>query len=129
MKVFVEAAVPEDAEEFCRWMASTPLNLFDPGIATYPGLRTLKATINGGAAVYCPVHPVLCVESLAHRPDITPRQNAYALSKIQEALEKLAGSYGIREILWMCADESLIRLAKSRGYEEITVKVLRKKLK
>lgn len=109
-------------------MLSTEKNLFDPAISKYPSLRTLAVEIDTKPAVYVPFHPVLMVESIAHKPNISPRENAYALSKIQATLDATAKAYGIAEIYWMCADKSLIDIAQRYGYEVVNVPVLRKKV-
>lgn len=128
MQTSVTLAAQEDAPELVDWITSTPNNMLDPGIANYPSLRTLKVSVGDKSSMYMPFHPVFCVESLAHRPDIKPRENAYALRKAQDVLEQMARSYGISEILWMCKDESLIQFAGRHGYEVLTCHVLRKKV-
>lgn len=129
MKAQVRLAVEKDAEKFVDFVLTTPKNLFDPGIAKYPSLRTLAVDINGEPSVFIPFHPVFMVESIAHKKDISPRENVYALSKFQNTLEELAKVYGIAEIYWLCADKSLIDIAQRYDYEVVQVPVLRKKLK
>jgi hypothetical protein len=128
LKVEVRLATEKDAEKFVEWEAVTTDNLWDPTIAGYPNLRTLAVDIDGEPAVYVPFHPVFVVESLGHKPGITPRENAYALRKVQNALEDLARQYGIAECWWMCADASLMEFVKRHGYEVVQTHVLRKKV-
>lgn len=129
MKVDVRLAEEKDAPLASEWLVSTPSNLLDPDIASYPSLRTLAVDIKGEPALYVPFHPVLVVESLGHKPGITPRENAYALRKVQDALEVVATKYGIAEVWWNCSDPTLIELAKRHGYEVLTTAVtLRKKV-
>lgn len=129
MKTTVRLANESDAQNFVEWQESTELNLFDPTIATYPSLRTLAVDIDGAPVSYVPFHPVIAVESIGHKPNLSPRENAYALRKIQNALEELARTYGMAEIWWQCADPTLIELAKRHGYEVLSSAVtLRKKV-
>jgi hypothetical protein len=128
MKAVVRLAVEDEAPQFCEWMTTTKDNLFDPDIAKYPSLRTLAIDVDGSPAVYIPFHPVMVIESLAHRPEITNRENAVALIRGEAVVEKLARMYGMSEIYWMCKDESLIGFAQRYGYEVVDCKVLRKKL-
>jgi hypothetical protein len=128
MKAEVRLANESDAPIASEFLSTTPDNLLDPGITTYPSLRVLAVDINGTPAVYVPFHPVLVVESLGHKPGISPRENAYALKKLNDALEETARVYGISEIMWMCADDSLIEIASHHGYEVVKTKVLRKKV-
>lgn len=128
MKTQVTLATAEDAPLFTKWITNTPLNMFDPDIAKYPSLRTLRIDVDGKPTLYVPFHPVFMVESLAHAPDVSPRQNAYALAKFHYTIEDLARTYGIAETYWMCRDQSLIKFAERHGYELVTCSVLRKKV-
>lgn len=128
MKVTVRLAEEKDAVQFCEWERSTENNGFDPSIAQYPSLRTLVSEIDGEPALYTPFHPVIVVESLGHKPGITPRQNAISIYRADQEIEKLARSYGMAEVWWMCADQSLIKAAQVRGYEVVQTTVLRKKV-
>lgn len=128
MKITIRLAEEKDAEKFVEWSRSTPNNLFDPAISTYPSLITLAADKGDETISYVPFHPVVVIESIAHKPDITPRENAVVFRKAQDAIEALAKQKGIAECWWMCADESLIKFAQRHGYEVVKTTVLRKKV-
>jgi hypothetical protein len=128
MKASVSLATPSDAEQFTDWQMSTADNLFDPAIATYPSLRTLRVDIEKEPVLFCPFHPVFVVESLAHRPGVTKITTVRALLCIQDILETLAKKYGIAEIWWMGGDEKFNAHAQKYGYELVTTAVLRKKV-
>ena len=128
MKITIREATPADAEQFMEWFKNTPLNLSDPGIAQYPLLKTLAVDKDGETITYVPFHPVFVVESLAHKPDITPRENAVALRRAQDAIDALAKQHGVSEVWWQCSDESLIEFAQRHGYEVIKTAVLKKKV-
>lgn len=134
MATTVTLATDQDAEKASAFMCNTPDNLLDPDVVQYPSLRTLKVEIAGEPVLFAPFHPVFCVESLAHKPNIRPRENAYALRKLQDALDELAKAYGIKEIYWMCKDKTLIDFVCPKdnpskyGYEVVPFAVLRKKV-
>lgn len=128
MQTTVRLADAKDSEKFVEWQYATPDNLFDSRIVDYPSLRTLAVEQDGETLTYVPFHPVIVVESLAHKPEISPKQNAVALRKAQDELEAIARGYGMAEVWWMCADESLIRFAARHGYEVVPTKVLRKRI-
>ena len=127
MKVTCRLAEEKDAPLCAEWLQSTPKNLLDPDIAKYRNLRTL-AIEEEEPVLFVPSHPVLLVESLAHKPGISPMQNARALRKAQDVLEAMARHYGMAEIYWQCADETLIKFAERHGYTVITTKFLKKKV-
>jgi hypothetical protein len=129
MKTTVRLASESDAQNFVEWEQSTPNNLFDPSIVEYPNLRTLAVDIDGEPSSYVPFHPVLAVESIGHRPDVTARGHAYVFSKVQKALDEVARKYGLAEIWWQCSDPTLVKLAQRHGYEVLSSAVtLRKKV-
>lgn len=128
MKVTVRLAEAKDAVQFVDWENQTENNGFDPNIVTYPSLRTLVSEIDGEPALYTPFHPVMVVESLGHRPGISPRHNAISIYRADQAIEKLARHYNMAEIWWMCSDATLIKAAQARGYEVVKTAVLRKKV-
>lgn len=129
MKTEIRLAEEKDVPQFLEWSANTPNNLFDPGIANYPNLRVFAADQNDKPVLYVPFHPVMVVESLAHKPDITTKENARALRKVQDELEALAKVYGIAEVWWQCSDQSLVAFAERHGYEVLKNAVtLRKKV-
>jgi hypothetical protein len=128
MKTLVTLAQPSDAALAAEWMTTTKDNLFDPEVLTYSSLRILKASVNDEPAVFLPMQPVFVLESLAHRPNITPRENAYCLRKLQDQIEETARAYGIREVYWVCRDESLINFSERHGYEKMPGTLMRKKV-
>lgn len=117
MKVEARLATTEDAPKFVEWTQTTADNMFDRDISGYPSLRTLAIDKDGRTDLYVPFHPVLMVESLAHRPGIERKDNARALRKFQDTAEELAKGYGMAEIYWLCKDETLINFSERHGYE------------
>lgn len=123
----LRSASPNDARRVVEWIQSTPSNDFDPSIAEYPHLHTFVVEEDGSPLLYIPVHPVLCIESVAARPGITGRQYIEALLEAKRATESLAGQYGIREIYTSSGYEPMIKTLRRHGYEPVTG-ALRKKI-
>lgn len=128
MKITIRQAEPKDGPKFVEFATNTADNLFDPDIVNYPSLQTLAVDKDGETISYVPFHPVIVVESLAHKPGITPRENAVGLRRAQDTIEEIAKKYGIAEIWWECADPRLIEFAQRHGYRAVTTTVLRKKV-
>lgn len=128
MKATVRLASPADVDTYLGYTLTTPLNLFDPAIGKYPLLQTLAVDVNDKPSLYVPFHPVIVIESLAHRPDIPARENAYCIYKADQQIEEYARQCGVAETWWMCRDDSLIKAAQRRGYEVVKSAVLRKKI-
>lgn len=128
MKISLRAAEPKDAPQYLAWCRSTKNNLFDPGIVQYPSLLTIAIDRDAETIAYVPFHPVVVIESLAHKPDVSPRENAIGMIKAEAEILRIARAKGIAECWWMCADESLVEFALNHGYEEVKTKVLRKKV-
>lgn len=128
-KPLVRLADESDAKQLAEWIQQTPNNCFDPDIAKYPSFRGLAVNRNNKTRLYVPFHPVIAVESLAHDPTISAKENAICLAAAQRALDEIAVKHGIAEIWWQCRDESLIKLASKHGYEVLKDSTtLRKKL-
>jgi hypothetical protein len=120
MEVTIRPVEPRDADLFNDWVNRIKdLNLFDPAVMEYPGTNTLAVDINGEPALYFPFHPVIAGESLAPKPGLTPREEAVALKKLQEGLVNIAKGLGIREIYFVCKDESLGKFVEHYGYEHL----------
>lgn len=128
MKSLVRLATQEDVPTYLEYTRTTPDNLFDPDISGYPSLRTLAVEVNGRPSLYAPFHPVIVIESLAHRPNTTARENALCIYRADKVIEDHARHYGIAEVHWQCADSSLIETAQRYGYTLVKTAVLKKKI-
>lgn len=127
MKITIRQAEAKDGPQFVEFATNTADNLFDPDIVTYPSLQTLAVDKDGETISYVPFHPVVVIESLAHKPGITPRENAVGLRRAQDTIEEIAKKYGIAEVWWECFDPSLIAFAERHGYKKAGI-VLKKKV-
>jgi hypothetical protein len=128
-KITVRLANEQDVPKFMEWIFNTPKNLFDPDVMSYPSTRTLVAVDEKDQPIlFQPFQPVFMVESLAHKQGSSPREIALSLDRMDDVLEKLAQTYGIRELMFMSNEPSIIEFAQHHGYEVIKWTVLRKKL-
>jgi N-acetylglutamate synthase-like GNAT family acetyltransferase len=112
----VRMATPEDAEKMAEWIQRTPNNGFDPAIADYPGLMVLVVEKDGEPIMYLPVHPVLCIESVACKPGISGREYIEALLQVKSATEHIARQNGIREIYTSSVYEPMAKTLRRHGY-------------
>lgn len=128
MKTTVRLASPADVSTYLEYNASTLMNMFDRDIAEYPSLRTLAVDVNNKPSLFVPFHPCLVIESLAHRPGISARENALCISRADQQIAEYAKAYGMSELWFMCRDGSLIEAAQKRGYEVVKSSVLRRKV-
>lgn len=126
--IFVRPALPKDASSFTDWITNTPLNLFDKDVMDYPSTITLCAAKEEGQIVYVPVQFPAVMESLAINPNADKLSVASAIAKIFDTVVTQCFVQGRGEIYFICKEESTIKFAESRGFEEIKHKVFRIKL-
>lgn len=131
MNINVRLAGPEDKDNFSKWVYSTKDNLFDPEILKYPNLRILavEREDNHKVLAYFPFQVVLQGESLALNPEADKKELAYAFRKLDGACRDLSKAYGIREMVFSCAEPSFTAFASRHGWGEIITKYLKSKVK
>jgi hypothetical protein len=122
----IRPATPSDAEKYVEWSYSTPSNGFNSSFSRYPHLFTFAVDDERGPLLYAPTHPVYCIESVAVRPDITPKQYIEALLEVKAATENLARQNGIREIHTSSVYRPMVRTLCRHGYAPIVGTALRK---
>lgn len=125
----VRPAVPEDAQNYSEWLqASAHINLMDKAVYTEPTLNTVVAELDGKPALMTSFRLVLCVEALAPKPGLTPKQEALALREMWAGIVRVAEASGIKEIVFQCVDQRLIRFIEKRGFTKIATDVFRYKV-
>ena len=119
----------EDTKKFIRWVWNLrKINMFDMSVIGYPRTCMLRASDGDGALLYMPLQPVLMYDSIAAKPGISPRQEALALSRIQQLVGSVAKDGGFGESYFMCRDDRVADIAAAHGFEELkNVRVLRQK--
>jgi hypothetical protein len=127
----VGAMSEEDMKTFIEWAwKARAINCFDPDVIGYPRSIMLAADDNEGPLLYLPVQPVLMLESLAPRPDVSPRKEAMALWKMGEMLEGISKDTGIQEQYFMCKDDRVADICSKHGFEEMKgYRLMKKKIK
>lgn len=120
----------QDKKNFAEWVwQMLHLNLFDMDVIGYPRTIMLRAQADEDPILYCPLQSVLMFESLAPKPGLSPRQEALALWRFGELVDKLALESGHREVYFMCADDRVADICARHGFQEVRgVRLLKKKI-
>lgn len=126
----ISAMSDTDRQDFMQWVWETQQNLFDPDVIGYPRTIMSRAKNEDGNLLFIPIQFVLMYDSIAHKPDLTHRQEALCLLKIGEQVDEAARLLGINELYFFCADDRVADACAKHGFEELKgVRVLRRKLK
>lgn len=129
MEITIRFAEPKDAPLFTSWVKEIQeLNLFDPTVMSYPTTNLLAVDKDGEPILYMPFQAVICGESLAPKPGLSKREEAIALKRVHEGLTNIAKGTGVREIVFVCKDESFAQFITHYGYEELPYKLFRFKV-
>jgi hypothetical protein len=110
-------AQPSDAKKLEEWLSTTKGNLYDPDIFKAPTLTAACAYNEEGPVAYLPAQSVLVLESLAVKPGAPPLENGQAFRDLVKAMELVASQRQIREILFVCSDENVVKVAQNHGFE------------
>ena len=105
------------------------INMFEPKVLAAPRTVMCKAydEKTGDPLLFMPLQPVLMYDAIASSPDLTPRQEALALARINQQVEEIAKTTGFQEIYFICRDDSVSDICARHGFEEIkNVRVLKK---
>jgi hypothetical protein len=121
-------AGPEHAKEIAEWLRSTKGNLYDEEIFKSSSLAVLRSFNGDGAVAYLPAQNVLVLESLAVKPGALPIETGQAFRDLVKGMEIIASQRQIREIYMPCADENVLRIAESHGFERLPWPITRLKL-
>ncbi len=127
-EIFVRPAVPEDAQKFTSWLASTPNNLYDPDVPKYPSSFTLAAATKDKVIMYLPIQHPIMLESLAINPEATRLETGLALKELTKAAFFQAVVRKCGEMYFVCRDEATAEFAVRHGYEELPWKLYRRKI-
>ena len=108
--------------------ANRERNGFDPAVLEYPATRVLAAHNNGTTYAYMPVQQTAMLESIGINPEATQMQAATSVLEMTKAAATLAYAAGYREIYFLVSDENTAQGAKLMGFEDVHLRVMRKKL-
>lgn len=118
----------QDKKNFAEWVwGARNINYFDPDVLRYPRTIITSAEDEGGALLYIPVQPVLMFESIAPRPELSPRKEALSLWRIGQMLEDVSKLTGYRE--QYCKDDRVADICAKHGFTEMEgYRILKKKI-
>jgi len=119
----------EDASTYVSWLKEAEhINLVDRKVYEYPTCQTLVVERNGEPQLINSFHAVLVMEALAPKPGLTPLQEARALNELFEKVKEVARSVGVKEIMFGCRDERLVKFIEGRGFDRLNFPCFRFKL-
>ncbi|HWF03825.1 MAG TPA: hypothetical protein VHA06_09070 [Candidatus Angelobacter sp.] len=107
----------EDRDIFTEWVFNTPNNLFDQKVIFYPTTNTIMVERDGAPIFFGPFQLVVMLESLAPKPDISPREMAAALAKFHEGIVNVCRQMKLREVYFVCADERISQFVLNHPIE------------
>lgn len=131
-KITVRLAEAKDAANYANWLAAgreRDNNLCDPDAYQYPSIVNLVVEKNGEPGLMTSFHPVIALESIAHPPEFSSLDSARMLQAMFEEVKAVAKAYGMAEIMFMCADPTMIKFIEKRGFERLTHPVFRYKVR
>jgi hypothetical protein len=111
----------DDIKKFISWVwANRAKNSFDLKIVTYPRTCMARAFDQEQTLVLVPVSPVLMLESVAPKPDLTDRQRILCLYRVTEVVEQAMRDTGFCECYFLASEhDQLAEVAKGHGWEEV----------
>jgi len=118
----------DDIDNFKDWVwKMRHINLFEPKVVSYPRTVMCKAYTDDEALLYMPLQACLMYDSLAPKPDLSPRKEAFCLYKIVEQVDNIARDTGFGETYFICRDSRVSDIAAAHGFTEIKdVRILKR---
>jgi hypothetical protein len=126
--IFVRPGRQNDAGKFAEWSATTPENLADPDVLTYPTTFTLCAYDKQGPIVYVPIQQPMFMEALAINSARSDTDVAIALKELTQAVVTQAHIKGSGEIYFLCKSEATSDFAEKQLFEKLPWNLYRVKL-
>jgi hypothetical protein len=124
--ISVRSPETKDSQNYAEWLrAAEDKNLVDYSVYSYPTCNTAVVEQDGEPVLMNSFHLVLMQEALAPKPGISPKDMAYALRGLNDALKRLAKVSGVKEIWFGCKDESTCKFAERHGFERLPFPVFR----
>lgn len=127
--VTVRPAEPRDAQNYAEWLrAASDINLVDSSVYSYPTTNTVVVEKAGEPVLMNSFHLVTVMEALAPKPGLSPMDEARALKELFDGIRRVADATGVKEILFGCKDERVIKFVQKHGAEKLSFPVLRFKI-
>ena len=127
--IFVRQAQPKDKQQFVKWtIGNFEKNDADPEILKSATTFVLVAYDDSGPIAFLPVQQPLFLESLATRPDASPKQVATALKELVKAAVTQAHLKGIGEIYFISNEPTIGKFAETQLFKKLPMNIYRVKL-
>jgi hypothetical protein len=130
MKTFqARTAEPKDAEKYFNWLkAASDKNLVETAVYSEPTTNTLVVEADGDPVLMNSFRLVICMEALAPKPGIDPKDEARALRELYSNIRRIAQATGVKEVLFQCVDPSLENFIERKGFTKINTPVFKMKV-
>ena len=126
--VWVRKVESKDAIQLADWLQSTANNLADRDVFFYPHSTVNVAFSGAKKLAFMPAQLATVLESLAINPENTERETARALAELTKAIVLQSRERGVKEIYFVCKDESTAEFAKRQLFEELPYRTFRLKI-
>lgn len=126
--IWVRKIEQRDIPQLGQWLVNTPNNLFDRDVFFYPQTTTNVAYKHDRKIGFMPMQLATILESLAFNPDATEREKALALAELVKVAVWQSRERGVKEIYFVCKDESTAEFAKRHHFEEMPHRTFRLKI-
>lgn len=122
---FSDAEVKKAEESFKSVKA---INALDGDVFTYPATQILVAE-SDKPILFMPVQTTYMMESLGPTVEASDLEIASALKQMTQVLHWEAHKAGIGEFYFLCSHERTQKFAQMHDYEEVPMKIYRRKVK
>ena len=126
--VWVRKVEARDVPLLSQWLQDTPNNLADRDVFFYPQSTVNVAFKQDKKLAFMPIQLAAVLESLAINPANTERETALALAELTKAAVLQSRERGVKEIYFVCKDESTAEFAKRQLFEELPFRTFRLKI-
>jgi hypothetical protein len=122
-------AEPKDAQNYFDWLlAASDINLVETAVYNEPTCNTVVVEKDGEPVLMNSFRLVICMEALAPKPGLEPKDEARALKELYTGIRRVAEATGIKEVVFQCVDPSLEKFLLRKGFTKSTVPVYKMKV-
>lgn len=125
LDIYPRPARASDIALIDDWIRTTPQNLFDPAILDNPATK-FHCAANSEPLMYMPSQTVWMLESLAVKPGATALEVAKSIGVLIQTILYKAEECGIRELYFLCRDDTVNAYASKHGWETLMMDSERK---
>jgi hypothetical protein len=122
-------AEPRDAKNYYDWLlAASDKNLVETSVYSEPTTNTIVVEADGEPVLMNSFRLVLCMEALAPKPGVDPKDAARALRELYADIRRVAEATGIKEVLFQCVDPTLEKFILRKGFTKVTTPIFKMKV-